>query len=138
MLRDRVMICIWNGSEEGRTDGYHHEFDTIEVLDFASRPWGLSRFIHGHIHVTPERALRFIVRRGRSRGRRTHELHAAIASPDGPEHGLKSANILARLLWRPGNRNTVPFIRDPGVDVTFKRTSCPVQKRFPSAPNPLG
>jgi hypothetical protein len=70
--------------------------------------------------------------------RRTHELHAAIASPYGPEHGLKSANILARLLWRPRNRKRAPFERDPGVDVTLKRTSCPVQKRFPSAPNPLG
>jgi hypothetical protein len=132
------MIYVWNGSEEGRTDGYHHEFDTIEVLDFASRPRGLSRFIHGHVHVTPERALGYIVRRGRTRGQRTHELHAAVASADGPEHGLESVNILPRLLWRPGNRNRAPFERDPGVDVTLKRTSCPVQKRFPSAPNPLG
>ena len=101
MLKDHVAICIWRVNEEGRTDGYHHEFDTIEVLDFASRPRGASMFIHGHVHVTPERALTHIVTFKRTHGRHTHELHAAIASPDGPEHGLESANIFARFLWGP-------------------------------------
>ena len=46
--------------------------------------------------------LGYIVRRGRTCERCTHGLHAAVARPDGPEHGLESANILARrLLWGP-------------------------------------
>ena len=138
MLRDHVAICDWKVNEEGRTDGYHHEFDTIEVLDFGSRPRGVSMFIHGHVHVTPKRALSYTVRRKRMCGRRTHELHAAVASPDGPEHGLESANIFARLLWRPKIRNGAPIVQNLAFRRDLKRTSCPVQKRFPSAPNPLG
>lgn len=41
------VICIWEGNEKGRTDadGYRHEFDTTEILDFASHPWDR------HVHV---------------------------------------------------------------------------------------
>lgn len=45
MLRGNRRTCDEDGNKQ-RTDSDHHELDTIEVLDFASRPWGLSVFIH--------------------------------------------------------------------------------------------
>lgn len=51
------MVCVCE-SVEKHTDSYHHELDTIEILDFASRPWRVSMFIHGHVHVASEGSLR--------------------------------------------------------------------------------
>lgn len=45
------------GGLGGRTDGYHREFDAVEVLDLAARAEWRAWSVHGYIDVAAERAL---------------------------------------------------------------------------------